>query len=360
MAKPLNRLLYKFLDREMDEALDKDIISEDQKERIMDQYEEGKGLNVIWVIASVGAVLVGLGFLLVVANNWEAIGDFWKLMIIVGATAAALVASIMTESVNRYTSKGLLYLSVLIYGSGIFLVVDAYELGLYDSVSFFLWALGALALSVWKRDIILLIAGHILSIIGILVGFDDWIVVHVIVMAGLLTGANHYFNYKTITTYFLIAAGLLTILYFPIYYQWNGLATLLVFLAIGNAMYYVKHSLNREAFIRMGLITMGIAGFALSFTGVWESWDAIQDGGPFSVIFSILFVIYMMWLLTHKRIIPLLVIAAFIIRYYFDSLYDFLPRALFFVIGGLLLLGIGFFIERYYEKVGKDTQDDTE
>ena len=359
MRKPLNRLLYKFLEREMEEVKDKGIISKDQKESILDEYEEGKGLNVIWVIASVGAILVGLGFLLVVANNWEAIGDFWKLVIIVVSIAAALVASLMTESVNRYTSKGLLYLSVLIYGSGIFLVVDAYELGVVDSTMFFLWALGALALSVWKRDLILLIAGHILSIIGILVGFDNWIVVHVIVMAGLLLGANHYFNYKAFITYFLIAAGLLTILYFPIYYELNGLLTILVFVGIGNAMYYLKHSLNREVFIRMGLLTMGIAGFALSFTGVWETWDAIQDGGPWSVVFSIVFVAYMMVLLTHKRIIPLVVIGAFIIRYYFDSLYDFLPRALFFVIGGLLLLAIGFFIERYYEKVGKDTEDES-
>ena len=357
MKKPLTRLFYRFLEREMHEVQKKGIISKAQLEDIMAQYEEGRGLNVIWVIASVGATLVGLGFLLVVANNWEAIGDFWKLMIIVGAIAAALLSSLKTEPVNRYTSKGLLYLSVILYGSGIFLVIDAFELDVIFSTAFFLWSAGALGVAVWKRDLVLLIGGHVLSIIGILVGFDEWIMIQVIVMAGLLIAANHLLSYKMAGMYFLIAAMLVSILYFPIHYEINGVVSMLIFLVLGNVMVYLRHPLHREAFIRMGLLTMGIAGLVLSFNGVWESWDLIEDGSLPSVLFSIAFAVYMFVLLTSKRLIPLVVIGALIIRFYFDSLYDFLPRALFFVLGGLLLLAVGFSIERYFEKIGKDEPD---
>ena len=354
MKKPLNRLLYRFLDQEMHKVQEKGIISKEQKEDIMGQYEEGRGFNVLWVVASVGATLVGFGFLLVVASNWEAIGDFWKLMVIVGAISAALLASLRTEPVNRYTSKGLLYLAVILYGSGIFLVIDAFELDIIFSTAFFLWSLGALGVCVWKRDLILLIAAHILSITGVLVGFDEWIAVHAIVMGGLLITANHLFNFRTVGTYFLIAATLVTILYFPIHYGLNGVLSMLLFVILGNVMIYLRHPLDREPFIRMGLLTMGVAGFTLSFSGVWESWELIGDGGLPSVLFSIVFAAYMMVLLTRKRIIPLVVIGALIIRFYFDSLYDFLPRALFFVLGGLMILAIGFYIERRYdEKPGK-------
>ncbi|MFW6299147.1 MAG: DUF2157 domain-containing protein [Bacillota bacterium] len=352
--KTLNRFMYRFLKRELDEASRKNIITEEKVHEIMDQYEEGGGLNVIWVIAAVGGLLVGLGFLLVVANNWDAISNLSKLAIIVGSTLAALFAAIKTEPINTYTSKGLYYLSVIIYGSGIFLVVDAYNLDILPSTSFFLWALGALALAVWKKELILMIAAHGLTLIGIMNGFEDFIVVELVLMVGVLIGANYYFFYKHVVLYFLIAAVLLSLLYFPIHYEWNALGPMLFFIALGNAMLYVKQPLKTEAFKRMGLVTQGAAGFVLSFATAWETVEGINDGSVLSVVFSVLFVAYMLYLLTHKRLIPLLIVSLFIIRYYFDSFYDFLPRALFFVLGGLLLIGIGFFIERYYEKVSKE------
>ncbi|MFP4078784.1 MAG: DUF2157 domain-containing protein [Candidatus Izemoplasmataceae bacterium] len=353
--KTLNRFLYRFLKRELEEASEKNIITDEKVRAIMDQYEEGGGLNAIWVIAAVGGLLVGLGFLLVVANNWDAISNLAKLAIIIGSTLAALFGAIKAEPINKYTSKGLYYLSVIIYGSGIFLVVDAYNLDVLSSTSLFLWALGALGLSVYKKEILLLIAAHVLVLIGIMTGFDDFIVVHIILMLGLLTAANHYFAYRSIVLYFLIAAVLLSLFYFPAHYQWNSLAPMFFFIALGNAMLYLKQPLKTEAFKRMGLVTQGIAGFVLSFADTWETVDFISDGSVLSVVFSILFIAYMLYLLTHKRLIPLIIVSMFIIRYYFDSFYDFLPRALFFVVGGLLLIGIGFFIERYYEKLSKNS-----
>jgi len=353
VRKPINRFLYRFLQKELEDAKDENIISKAQYLSLMDRYEEGKGPNVVWTVATVGAVLVGLGFLLVVANQWEALHDVWKVTIIVLSAGAALSASIFTERVHRYTSRGLRYLAVLIYGSGIFLIVDAFDLNVLTITSLFLWTFGALLLGAVKKDIVLLVFAHVVATIGVINGIEQWIVWQLLFMTALMIAANYWLGYPKKAVYFLIAYLLLVLLYFPIYYELNGLAAVWAFMAIGNAMYYFKQSFHQEAFKTMGLWTVGVSGFALSFAGVWETAFFIESGNVYAVLFTILFAAYLFYLLTHKRIVPLVTIGALILRFYFDELFDFLPRALFFVIGGVLLIGIGFFIERYYNRIQK-------
>ena len=119
---------------------------------------------------------------------------------------------------------------------------------------------------------------------------------------------------------------------------------------IGFAMKTIPHDWQRKAFKVIGILTMGITGFALSFSDLWLAVDLFGDGRVISIVFSILFTVYLLYLLTKKEIIPIIIVGALILRYYFDTLYDFLPRALFFVLGGLIIIAIGVFIERLSNK----------
>ena len=346
MKKTLNGFLYSFFKKELENAQEQGIITEKQVNDILANYEKSEGFNYVWVLGSVGALLIGLGFLLVVANSWEAIPNLLKLGILLVSFTAALAASHYFRDTIRYTSLALFYTSALIIGSGIFLVVDAYELGLEVSTQMYVWTLATLALSAYRKEIILFLFAHFLTFIFIVTGFDLVLFFHGVPLIAILYLGNHFFNHKLINMFVTLAISLLFIFYMLDYADLDSLYIFSIFFVLGFAMLYVLHSYNHKAFRVMGILTVGISGFALSFADPWSSIGLIDDGRLISIVFSIAFAVYLLYRLTKREIIPLLIVGALILRYYFDTIYDFLPRALFFVIGGLIILAIGLFIER--------------
>lgn len=63
----------------------------------------------------------------------------------------------------------------------------------------------------------------------------------------------------------------------------------------------------------------------------------------------------MLVLLAYVRqgsLTALVFVCATILRFYFDTFFDFMPKSFFFIIGGLMLLGFGFYFERMRSRKG--------
>jgi uncharacterized membrane protein len=347
MKKKLNRFYYRFLVNELEENQDRGIISKQQKEDMLTYYEEGVGLNFIRVLVTVGAVLIGLGFLLLVAGNWALIPDLLKVFILIITIGLFMGASYITEKAHPMTSMALLYTASIIFGSAIFLINDAYHLGLQMNTSYFIWILGVLALSALRKDLLLFLFAHVLALIYLFTSFNEFIFIQAILLLILFYLGNYYFKYKQILTFGTLVLSLVFMLYAFNYYDVSGFMTAWFFIIIGAAMYYYKHNLNYQIFQFVGLVSASIAAFTLTFKYVWEQQTFIDQGSYYSIPFTILYMIFLFTLLTKRHVTPLVIIGIFIMRFYFDTLYDFLPRSLFFIIGGVMVLGIGFYIERY-------------
>ncbi len=312
----------------------------------MDAYEESSGFNYVWVLGSVGAVLIGLGFLLVVANNWNALPDLGKLGLLIGSLVGALTTSQLIRDKTHYTSLALLYTSALIFGSGLFLIVDAYSVSMEPSTQIYIWVLGVLALSAYRKDLILFLFAHFLTFFFMVIGFDQWLFFHAVPLIALLFTGSYFVFSKPVVPYFSLLIGLEFIFYTLNYANLDTFYIVWILFAIGMGLFYIKHDWRPKAFKVIGMLTVGVTGFALSFSELWQSIEFFGDGQVISIGFSIAFAVYLLYLLTKKQIIPLIIVGALILRYYFDTLYDFLPRALFFVLGGVIILAIGVVIER--------------
>jgi uncharacterized membrane protein len=347
MKKKLSRYVYRFFQEALKDAAEKNIISTQQEKDVLAFYEERRGLDFIRVLVSIGSILIGLGVLLFIAGNWDVISNPFKVIIILAFLGASMASSYLTSKKRPITSQALLYLSVLIFGAGLFLINLAYNFNVEAYTINFVWALGALLLSSVYKDTILFVFAHVLAFLFLTLGFNDPIYIQGVLLLVIFFAGNYYFGYRKLITF-----GSLTLLLVFILYVFNDLDVLapyiaLSFFAIGLLFYYFKHQINYDIFQFFGVALMGVAGFALSFKEIWQEIEWITNGSWISLPFALAVVIYMFTLVSKRQITPLLVIAAFILRYYFDTLYDFLPRSLFFVMGGFMVLGMGYYIERF-------------
>ncbi len=102
------------------------------------------------IFSGIGAVVVGLGVILLLAYNWQAIPKFGKLGLIFGAMLGAHAGGLrlfQTEDWRRQLGESLTVLGTMLFGAGIWLVAQVYHIDEHYPNGFLLWGLGALALA---------------------------------------------------------------------------------------------------------------------------------------------------------------------------------------------------------------------
>ncbi len=349
---------FEFLEKELDYSESKNFISKDQKEIILSQYTVSGGLNFIRVLLTIGSILIGIGILSFIASNWQVIGKAGKFIIIIlGFTGVYYTSYILRDKYPK-TSISLTYISILIYGAGIFLVGQMFNYGGDFTTAFFLWAIGIIPISIVFRDKLIFIFAHGLLLIY-LNGYYRFheIPYMIMVLIAVLYYLNKYYDYSKIITFFTNLLTINFIAYLCFLYDLDGVYTLGILLLLGLIMYYSPLEINRDVFISEGTILIGVSGLMLTVRDVWNDLGYIINPDAVSIIFAIAYMVYLLFLTRKGNLISLVFICVTIFRYYVDTMYDFMPKSLFFIIGGLILLGFGYYFERLRKEKGEGLND---
>lgn len=100
------------------------------------------------IFSSIGAVLLGLGVILLFAYNWEGMHKFAKLAVVFGSLLAAHGGAIwVRQRSHPALTEGLHLLGTVLFGAGIWLVAQIYHLDEHYPNAFLFWSLGTLALA---------------------------------------------------------------------------------------------------------------------------------------------------------------------------------------------------------------------
>ncbi|REE55456.1 putative membrane protein [Paenibacillus taihuensis] len=136
----------KWLQQEGQTWTQKGIITSDQLQRILALYPEQK--RAIGIIPLLGSILVGLGILSFVAANWQQIPQLIRLLII-GLAMIGFYTSGETFRRRGHDKLGvaLIGLGLLTFGAGIVLIGQMFHLQAYDVTSFIVWGTAGLLLT---------------------------------------------------------------------------------------------------------------------------------------------------------------------------------------------------------------------
>jgi uncharacterized membrane protein len=102
------------------------------------------------VFSGIGAVIVGLGVILLFAYNWNEMSKFAKLAVVFGSLALAhLVGISLFIRSERFRGLGeaITVLGTMLFGAGIWLIAQIYHIEEHYPNAFLLWGLGAMLMA---------------------------------------------------------------------------------------------------------------------------------------------------------------------------------------------------------------------
>lgn len=391
-----DNFFVKNLKKEISKWVEEGIISREQAEKIVSRYkiieeaeEKAGSSKLITVISIMGSLLVGIGIILFIASNWGMIPKWGKLFIIF----ASLFSSYALGYFLRYERKNypkvggaLIFLGTLIFGAAIFLIAQIYNISVHYPNGPLMWAIGVLPLAYllrFKTILFLVLAdlvvwlpmeltfhissygsGMIYFVMFLFMGlcyfslgltqsqFDytnELSKVYVVLGAALTFGAGYVFTFEIAKDRIKTGSDFAPFLW--------GFSIVFTSLFLLN-LFFVK----KDKFI---LIENLVALFIFVF-GVWYLLTAPSEnekmrGDFFVVIINVIYALMIVGIIfvgfkKKNKIyinVGLLFFVLDIFARYFDFFFKLLPRSIFFIVGGLLLIFGGVFLEKKRRKVLK-------
>ncbi|AJD93357.1 hypothetical protein JMA_40390 (plasmid) [Jeotgalibacillus malaysiensis] len=354
---------YEWQRKEVRSFQESGVISSEQGERMLQQYEVKKEQSVfLRFVLMFGAILLGLGVLSFIASNWSEMSNGFKYFVLLSGMIGFFGVGWKFEEHSPKTARSLHIVGILVFGASIFLIGQMFHLGGDFYGAFLAWGIGSIGIGYVLKDRLIIIFSTILFMIYA-IGFSGdnlkFPFVALVVLMGLVA-INHRLGYsRVLTAMNFVFAWLLGVISVSLtLYKTDNIEEHFVFIFLfgflfGLSLLYMKVPVHVQSIVRMqGHLTHGLNGFILTFGDVWQSTE-------WAIGFSILYILYAFYLLKQGSLFSILLISALVIRFYIDLSFDFMPKSLVFIIAGVMLLVTGYIFEKKRKEGGEKDEKES-
>ena len=384
--------------------LEEGLISREQKENILARYrvlqeadeKAGPG-KLVTTISVLGAVLVGIGIILFLASNWSEVPRWGKLFLIFASMSLFYgLGFYLRYEKENYPRVGaaLIFLGSIVFGAGIFLIAQIYHITVHYPNGPLMWGLGVLPLAYLLRFRTILT----LSVIDLLIWLAmesssrttestfygnvlPYITLFLLAGAALwTTGLMHrgFRSLRPISGPYIVIGMLLTyfsayVLTFDIYRARPGAFELIPFYAgiaglfLLSCVAFIFSSEKEKGWLpeilSVAAVFCTVLFLALSYQGMPYDAGSIQRSANalnlMTLISNLIFAVMIIGIIFLGYIrrypayinIGLLFFVLDVFARYFDFFWRLLPRSLFFISGGLMLLVGSVVLEKKRKRV---------
>lgn len=353
----ISKKFMDFLLAETDVWVEQGIVSHEQASAIAALYEVREhSLRKILMIA--GAVLLGLGGVSFIAAHWHQLPKLFRVCVIVAGYVASLCAYVFMGRGTNKTARSFLLIASLIFGSGIYLITRMYNYKLEFSELLAWWLVHLIVTALCTKDSWQV---YLAQAVGLL--YLNWINAIDIFALEFMSSAK-----VDVSLFFMPAEGfallialwctrlrindrtalnvnmLLTLLVLASRMSlcFGGTWTLIILGVAGAVMSFTRLT-DVEI---MGLLVMGLCGLVLTWPEVWHN-ELADWRNVLAVVSAVLTACVMLvniW--RGHAAIGVTFCALLVMRYFFDRLFGYMPKAWGFTIMGVVLLGAGMFFGR--------------
>lgn len=312
------------------------------------EIEEKQRQSTVQTLLWVGALLVGVGFLSFVASNWSYLSSVTKFLVIFFGVIGFYVAGWTTEKNLPKTSRSLYYLGGFLFGSGIFLIGQAFHLGGEVYPAFLFWAIGIIPLAFYLKDkAVLNFSILLLLLYSSEIYMQDQYPFVLLMAIPLIYLINHMQLNKSKSVFFINSILLIHFLHSQLwFFGVNHFITVMLLFLLGIVISWKSNHEYTRIMKLFGYIVQGVYGIALTVPSVWEFVFSASVSQSLAIIFAIVYGLYIIFMVRQANLMAIMVLCGLIFRFYIDLSYDFLPKSLFFIIGGAILILFGFWFER--------------
>lgn len=381
-----------FLLRELALWRDAAIIDEEQASAIERLYAPRRG-HFSQILLGLGGMLVGLGLLSAVAANWLDIPRVFRAALILACYLLSLLAAWRMERALPRTSRALLLLGSFVYGGGIFLMAQMFHQGGHWTTALAWWFAGVLPVALLFRDPLQVL---LLQVIALVFLWGDYVPMHWLFRRSFGVSVFYPWEFFWVLLWppqrFLVTLSswlawrfleerrrlgfgmniLITLVFFafPTAMYFEDLALCLAALSgVGILMVLCAFGERKDDMAGWGILLAGVGGLLLTIPDVWSESPVLEwfpavsslfskmgfalPGTGFAVMSALIFCLLMLGLTCKGHAAATFFFCLLVLRYYFDRFYDFMPKAAFFTVGGLLLIGLGTLMGRLRRRAGR-------
>lgn len=363
MKRPIKKSEYQWLKKELDFFEKEGSIQAAQKEELLGHYKITGDPNFIRILLTVGAFLIGIGMLSFIASNWMYMSKTVKFLLIIISLIGVNGVGLKIENHNPKMARTLFYIGFLFYGAGIFLIGQMFNLGGSFRNAFLIWALGGIPIAyVLKDKLLLIFITALLFIYQMNYMFDGetslpYIMLVILPIMYLISKHIHYpVPYIFFMNILTIQLSILLAFTFIDYDSPIAVLAILFIFLIGIAMLFIPvREKLKGIFEIQGHLIHGVSGIILTFGYFWRN---SLFGESFYIVFSLAYLVLVLFFIKRGSLLNIMILCALILRFYIDISYDFLPKSLVFVIGGIIFIGFGIYIDKQRKKGGKSIAEE--
>ncbi|GAA0454818.1 DUF2157 domain-containing protein [Alkalibacillus silvisoli] len=395
-----------WIEAESKEWVEEGLIDQKQRQAIVSRYKRHSTPTLFFFLA---AILIGLACLSLVAANWTAIHHLFRVLIILGFMSAFYFVGYRAFIRGHHGVGVFAYVVALsAFGSGIFLLGDMYHFSMNSTLPFFMWGIAALLIYlsqphvfIWVFGLIVVFVGQMLATIQL---HDfDWFLLALFVIAFGTTG--YLLKQKRLMWLFtsLLAVQLFVFSVSELEFYWFTIFALTFYLvSYGVKFDEIQKPLQGTAVISMFIF---VVFQALLFDPFVYSEAFVLQEIYYLFLIPFLSLVILLAILNQEKVgltqlvlfLPVFVwpeyttllatfvlftfsvgkmvegdqlyeeskvkygIVAFLISIgivYIEMAWDFLDRTFFFLMGGLVLFGVGMILNRYQRERLKGSDEE--
>lgn len=347
---------FDWLGRELSRFEQTGLITPEQVQSMLSSYKVKGKTSFMRILLVIGAILIGVGVLSFIAGNWDSLSKTVKFSLILFGLAGTYVIGWKMEEDFPKTSRSFYYIGLAVYGSGIFLIGQMFHLSSEPQQAFLVWACGAVPLVLYLKDRWVAMFSIILTGIYASSIWDSYNSYPYLVWAliPLFYWINERWLQKSKSVFFLNNALLIFCFWATfIRLSWHGGIIALIFLLVGTGIVFLPFSHYTDVLERQGSLIHGIAAIALTFPDLWKVWETVFHVPALGFFAAAGYLLFLFYLLKKGSLSAIIISCALIFRFYVDLSVEFLPKSLYFLIGGGLLIASGFWIEKSRKREAK-------
>lgn len=293
--------------------VDKEIISQSQADKILAEYPEKQIMP--WTFQStfgaLGAVLIGLGLLLVLAHNWDTLPRGVRLtsvMVLLVASQIGTLLAMKWERFERYR-EGMSLLQSLVVGASLFLVAETFPLGIDMA-----WLLGAWMVLIlpiaYLAETVLPVFVYMAVLFAWLFGahltsyiWFVWPLLFALVPIQRRMEENESKGKGVLAWLMVIALSTAFLVCFRAYFSDFAVQIMAIFFytlsSMGIRLDRTEEFWNKPLF-SLGLIGALVCTFLLTFYNMWHHSAEVSLGAPFFLLLAT-FGVAMFFVWKHSR-----------------------------------------------------------
>ena len=166
----LSRARSAWLEGQTAEWVRRGLVDADTRDRILASYEvQSAERRSLLALMLLGALMFGIGVLLLIGYNWARLPSSGKIVLIMGSVALAFGASAVTFARrHRIAGETLAFIGVLLFGNAIWLIAQVLHIQGNFSDAFMWWGIGALTCAWLVRSRVIGFGAGLLVLVWVL------------------------------------------------------------------------------------------------------------------------------------------------------------------------------------------------